>query len=203
MTPGARERVRRLTRLTRGAARVGEAAASLAGLECVTERSPGSESVYLHVRHTRRGGESAWRGLRISCHAPSYECCHDYEQFLLPRAPTLAELRGAAVRLQGRVRSGGRAVADPRRVADAIDRLAHQLSDGRVYRDAAGRRWRWDAGSSNWSPVGPRPGKPPRHNNPPRHSGTRALSPRVRCNLRHAMNAAAAWAAEFDASPAR
>ncbi|MEN1678364.1 MAG: hypothetical protein AAGJ46_02145 [Planctomycetota bacterium] len=177
-------------RLTRRLARCGEAAASLAGFECVTERSPGSESVYLHILRGAR-----WRGIRLSCHAPAYECCHDYEQLLIARGSTAGQLAVAACRVAWLVRHGGRVVADPAAVADAIDRLSRQLSHGRRYRDQAGYLWRLDAPTDAWRPVGMSDERP----SPPAHRGLRIVSPRVCCEVRHAMNVTAAWEAELTA----
>lgn len=174
---------------TRQVARCGEAVASLAGLVCVTERSPGSESVYLHLLR-----DGVWRGLRISCHAPAYDCCHDYEQLLLRPACSRHSISMALRRVAARVRSGGRVVADPQAVSAAIGRLALQLSDGRLYRDRRGNRWRWDGSGESWSPLGAaRTVAGP----PPEHTGLRPLSPRVRCEIRHAMNVTACWEAEL------
>lgn len=193
-------------RACRCVARCGEASASLAGLECVTEHSPGSESTYLHVR--RRG---LWWGIRISCHRPAYDCCRDYEQLLLPDPCPEATLVADMRRVVARVRVGGRVVAGPRDVARAIDRLAQRLSHGRCYRDRHGRRWRWDAAAQAWGALQAGAGRPSTKQratagpaqhvgapaSPPTLRGDRPLSPRIRCGVRHEMNGSARWQAEL------
>ncbi|MEM6329045.1 MAG: hypothetical protein AAF790_02235 [Planctomycetota bacterium] len=223
-------------RAARAVIRAGASAASMAGYDAVIERSPGSESTYLHVH--RRG---VWWGFRVSCHRPTYDCCRDYEQVLFdldrhPAGPDPAAVRRAAVWLAWRAPLAGMVVADPRAVTDAIDRLAAKLSDGRLYRDPAGVCWRWDAAAAAWAPatIDLSTGRPAvasathrrtrRPNrlafplqppapaaaagddavaaspSPPTHSGQRLIPPRVRCEVRHAMNVTARWAAELEAS---
>jgi hypothetical protein len=170
-------------------ARAGVIAASHAGLPCVVERSPGSESVYLH---TRRGGR--WWGIRVSCHAPAYDCCFDYQQLLLGSAPTDATIRRDLRRVAVMAVRGGSVVADPGEVAAAIKRLSSALAEGRPARAPDGSHWRWSEAFGTWRPDGGSrpPGTPPTHRPHP------ALSPRVRCQVRHSANVLARWTWELD-----
>ncbi|MEO1496341.1 MAG: hypothetical protein AAFV43_04245 [Planctomycetota bacterium] len=170
---------------SRWVTRCGAIAAANAGLECRLERSPASESRYLHVR---RGAH--WYGFRVSCHAPAYNCCHDYEQALLPRGPTLDRLRANAARLVRRIVCGGLVVADPALVERAIHRLGEHLTDGQRWRDRRGGRWRWDAGADRWDPDN---GAAARNEASPTHRPHTRLTSRIRCQVRHAQNVAAAW----------
>lgn len=173
--------------ITATIAACGEAAASLAGYECVTERSPTTESTYLHIRR----GEH-WYGLRISCHSPAYHCCHDYEQLIAPRDAGETDVRRLSWLVARRAVIGGDVVANPRVVGRAIARLARRLVDGRRYRDAAGGRWRWSVERSAWTPDG----GVLVHADPPTHRPPSPVTPRVRCEIRHAQNVVAKWAFE-------
>lgn len=174
-------------------AEAGEAAAAAAGLRCVTQRSPGSESTYLHVLR-----DGWWRGVRISCHAAVYDCCIDYAQLRLPDTPCSESVANASERVRTLVVAGGEVIADPSVVNAAIERLAAVLCDGRRYRDAAGVRWRWTAADQAWR----RDGVGRVVATPPVHRPCSLVSPRICCQVRHAANVNARWAVESSLPPA-
>jgi hypothetical protein len=76
-------------------AQAGAAAATEAGLACVLEVSPHSESRYLHVL---RG--DVWYGVRVSCHEAVYDCCRDYQQLRIDEPPTPEALAQACEAVQ-------------------------------------------------------------------------------------------------------
>ncbi|QDU37331.1 hypothetical protein Mal4_16410 [Maioricimonas rarisocia] len=83
--------------------------------------STASEAVYFSIR---RG--DWWYGLRIAGHPPVYACSADYEQVLVPRQVRDVELlRPQEERIASIIESGGRIVASPEDVIDAIE---HHLS---------------------------------------------------------------------------
>lgn len=170
-------------------ARAGATAAEAAGLSCVVELSPGSESTYLHTLR-----EGTWYGVRVSCHEPAYDCSKDYEQVHLPESlsdEVLAELIETVERL---VVNGGDVVADPAEVAAAVEKIAAVMADGRVYRDADGTAWRWSADEEAWDVRGRFWGDA--EPTPPTHRPHASVSSRIRCQVRHSHNANAKWAAE-------
>lgn len=176
-------------------ARAGAAAAEAAGLTCVVELSPGSESTYLH---TLRGG--TWYGVRVSCHEPAYDCSKDYEQVRLPEPLTDESLAEVIATLGQRVVHGGDVVADPAEVAVAVEKIAAVMADGRVYRDTDGTNWRWSADDEAWDVRGRFWGDA--EPTPPTHRPHASVSSRIRCQVRHSHNANAKWAAEGGGSEA-
>lgn len=163
----------------------GTAAASMAGLQCVVERSPSSESVYFHTRH----GE-VWRGVRVSCHAPAYACSADYEQLLVSRSTTSEELPAYLQRLRHRVRYGGRVIANPAEVRSAIERLESLLLDGHRYVDRMGVVWRWSSSQRRWRADADALLPPPAHLPAP------PVTNRVASSIRHTLNTQAVWRLE-------
>lgn len=170
-------------------AALGEAAAAGAGLRCVTERSPNSESTYLHVQ---RG--IIWYGVRLSCHEAVYDCCLDYEQIHLGDPPTTSRLEIGGEQVVESVMSGGLVVADPEEVRVAINNIASVMADGRVYQDDSGLRWRWTADDEAWNLISRHwgEGEPA----PPAHQPWPSVSSRIRCQVRHSHNVNAKWATE-------
>lgn len=168
-----------------------ESAALAAGRRVDVEHSPGSESIYVHVRQ-----EGVWRGLRVSCHEPAYDCSRDYEQVLVPCPPTPEAVAAASVIAAERALSGGSVVADPADVAVAIEKIASVMADGRHFRDADGTRWRWSADEQAWRQSGRYWGDGPP--TPPAHRPHQAVSARIRCQVRHSQNTTAKWAAEHE-----
>lgn len=162
----------------------------MSGCECVTERSPTSESTYLHLR---RGGH--WYGIRVSAHPPAYACSRDYASVIVPRNPTdavAAELTATVVAL---TRRNAAVVADPREVRRATRRLEDFLLTGRRCTDTRGVRWEWSAERRAWSRVDGQ--APPPGAAPPTHRPRSLLSNRNRSAVRHSQNALAKYAAEL------
>ncbi|MEN0110108.1 MAG: hypothetical protein AAF805_05245 [Planctomycetota bacterium] len=174
----------------------GESVAADAGLPCVTQRSPGSESTYLHVLR-----DGWWRGVRVSCHAAVYDCCIDYAQVRLPEEADAESVRLASERVRRLVTDGGAVVADPAVVDDAIRRIGAALCDGRRYRDTAGVRWRWSSEQTAWRRVSLCRGDD--EPAPPTHRPALVVSPRIGCSVRHAQNVAAKWAYDESVAMAR
>lgn len=171
----------------------GERAALAAGYRCVCERSPGSESAYLHVE---RNG--VWYGVRVSCHAPAYDCSIDYEQLRLQEPPAEEAVSAAEALIAERALTGGSIVADPAVVDERIAQIASVMADGRVYRDADGTRWLWSADEEAWVLRGRHWGES--EPSPPRHRPHPSVSARIRCQVRHSENVNARWASEQAAS---
>ncbi|QDV72719.1 hypothetical protein [Botrimarina mediterranea] len=171
-------------------AQAGQAAAAAAGLECVLELSPHSESRYLHVL---RG--DAWYGIRVSCHEAVYDCCRDYTQLRVGEPPTPEVVAAASAAAEQLVLSGGEVVADPAAVAVAIDKIAAVLCDGRTYRDDDGLRWRWVADEERWD-LACRYWGDESVLTPPTHRPSTVVTARIRCQVRHTQNVTARWAAE-------
>lgn len=171
-------------------ARAGEAAATEAGLVCVLEVSPHSESRYLHVL---RG--DVWYGVRVSCHEAVYDCCRDYTQLRIAEPPTPDALAEAVETVQQLVLSGGEVVADPAVVAIAIDKIAAVLCDGRTYRDDEGLRWRWISDEERWE-LAYRYWGDEAALTPPTHRPSAVVTARIRCQVRHTQNVTARWAVE-------
>lgn len=177
------------TQATATVAAAGEVAARDAGLTCLTERSPNSESTYLHLLR----GET-WFGIRISCHEAVYDCCTDYEQLSLTDRPTAEIASAAALRIARLVNDGGHVVADPGEVEQAIKKIASVMADGRIYKADDGTRWRWSSDDEAWMLASRYwgEGEP----TPPDHRPWPAVSARIRCQVRHSHNVNAKWAAE-------
>lgn len=170
--------------------RAGESAAAAAGLVCVLEVSPHSESRYLHVQ---RG--DVWFGVRVSCHEAVYDCCRDYQQLRIEEPPTPEALANACEAVRSLVLSGGEVVADPAAVAVAIDKIAAVLCDGRTYRDDEGLRWRWVADEERWE-LACRYWGDEATLAPPSHRPSAVVTARIRCQVRHTQNVTARWSAE-------
>ncbi len=177
------------TEATARLAALGEATAAEAGLRCETERSPNSESTYLHVQ---RG--DTWYGIRLSCHEAAYDCCADYEQIHLGDPPTETRLQRCEEQVVRSVQSGGSVVANPAEVRIAIDKIASVMADGRVYQDDDGLRWRWSSDEPGWRLISRHWGED--EPAPPTHRPWPSVSARIRCQVRHSCNVNAKWAAE-------
>lgn len=162
-------------------ARRGEEAARQAGLRCLTERSPNSESTYVHVQR-----DQVWYGIRISCHDPVYDCCTDYQQLSLTDRPTAAIVVEAAERAERLVVEGGDVVADPAEVEQAIQKIASVMADGRVYKADDETRWRWSSDEESWTLASRYRGEG--EPTPPDHQPWPAVSARIRCQVRHSHN---------------
>jgi hypothetical protein len=174
----------------------GETAASFAGWLCITERSPGSESAYLHVeRH------ATWYGLRLSSHAPAYACSRDYEQIFVPPRLDDNAFRRLALHVAARVRHGGRVVASPADVQEAFARLTAFLADGMHFADRQRNRWRWSAETQQWRVARSAAADPPEV--PPPHRPVPHLSLRIRAEIRHLRHQRALWEAEEQAAVGR
>ena len=111
---------------TRLIAEAGLGAAEAAGLVCHLERSPTSESLYLH---TKRGGY--WYGVRISCHEAVYDCCLDYEQLMVEDPPLTEAIEAGSESASQMVLEGNHVVADPAEVAEAIEKIASVMARSR------------------------------------------------------------------------
>lgn len=168
----------------------GEAAAAAAGLPCVLEVSPHSESRYLHIL---RG--DVWYGVRVSCHEAVYDCCRDYQQLRIEEPPTPEALAKACEVVERLVLSGGEVVADPAAVNVAIDKIAAVLCDGRTHRDDEGLRWRWVADEERWE-LACRYWGDEAALVPPTHRPSAVVTARIRCQVRHTQNVTARWSAE-------
>jgi hypothetical protein len=171
-------------------AQAGEAAATAAGLVCVLEVSPHSESRYLHVER-----DGFWYGVRISCHEAVYDCCRDYAQLMISEPPTPEVLANAVKTVQQLVLSGGEVVADPAAVAVAIEKIAAVLCDGRTYRDDDGLRWKWVADEERWE-LACRYWGDEAALVPPTHRPSAVVTARIRCQVRHTQNVTARWSVE-------
>lgn len=102
-------------------------ATSRAGFVFHLERSHPTEAVYLRVH---RGGH--WFGLRIAAHTPAYECSADFAQLFVPSFDVSDEwIREALRQVEAFVQSGGRVVADPAEVQEAIERAFMESSSER------------------------------------------------------------------------
>ncbi|MEM8864756.1 MAG: hypothetical protein AAGF31_04345 [Planctomycetota bacterium] len=175
--------------------RCGEAAASLAGHRCITEWSPASESVYLHIE--RRG---IWFGVRIAAHAPAYDCSRDYACVLVPRYSTSdTQVVDLTRTVLTHVRCGGSVVADPRDVWRATRRLNGFLQTGRKYVDRNGNRWVWSADEGQWNCVD-RGSRNAGFPEPPVHRPAPLMSNRLRSSVRHSQNMLAKWASELSSA---
>ncbi|MEQ8848446.1 hypothetical protein [Botrimarina sp.] len=172
-------------------AEAARASALAAGHRVEVECSPGSESTYVHVCR-----DSRWYGVRVSCHAPAYDCSIDYAQVLIEEPPTAESIAAAASRAEELAVRGGAVVADPADVAVAIAKIAAVMADGRVFRDADGTRWRWSSDDDAWRQIGRYWGDGPP--TPPAHRPNPAVGARIRCQVRHAQNTSAKWAAEHE-----
>lgn len=167
-----------------------------AGHEYRIERSSRSEATYIKVC---RGG--TWYGLRIASHLPYYRSSADYEQVLVPRAvESAAELADAAAAVAAGVTTGGRVVADPSEVDEALFAAWRRLRHDVTAETSPGVRWTWDEDRLRWLPSPPadrraasaegRASNEEAPRDPPRPS----LSPREESAIRHRLNLRAAWA---------
>lgn len=103
---------------------IAELTASQAGLPFQLERSHPTEAVYLRVE---RGGY--WFGLRIASHPPAYECSADFAQLFIPYSDVSEDwVRDAIREVKAFVQAGGRVVADPAEVQQAIERAFMESS---------------------------------------------------------------------------
>lgn len=95
------------------------ATAATCGCRLQIERSHPTEAVYLRL--WRNG---YWFGLRIAAHRPAYACSADFQQLLLPVSEIPPEFcQHAADTVERFVRDGGRVVADPVEVRQAVQQL--------------------------------------------------------------------------------
>ena len=192
---------------------------AIATLECVRsgfkyriERSELSEAFYVKIH--RPGGERLndphapryWWGTRVAAHSPVYRCSQDDAQVHVPR--TVAEpgeLASAERALVQHIRAGGRVVADPDEVREAMFAAFREKRDGVERTGPAGGRWRWRERSLRWRliavdgvPAADVPGDLRRavaRFAPPDAPDAR-LTPREQSAVRHRLNARARWAYE-------
>ena len=185
---------------------------AVATLECVElggryeiERSDRSEAFYVKVfRDDHVGGH--WWGTRVASHLPVYACSQDGAQVHVPRfVPDRAALRDAERELTRHVRSGGRVVADPHEVREALFAAFREARDGREVAGPAGTRWRWREAALRWRlvsvdgvPAADVPGDLRRlaARFAPAEAPTARVPPREQSAVRHRLNRRARWAWE-------
>ncbi len=199
------------------------------GLRYRIERSELSEAFY--VRIFRPAGDGAagdgaagdgaagdgepghWWGVRVASHLPVYRCSQDDAQVHVPRrVADPDELRDAERALVEHIRSGGRVVADPHEVREALFAAFRDKRDGTERDGPAGSRWRWRERTLRWrllavddAPAAEAPADLRRaiaRFAPPDAPAVR-LTPREQSAVRHRLNARARWAYEEEAGDGR
>ena len=175
-----------------------------AGLGYEIERSDRSEAFYVKVFRDGAAGPGTWFGTRVASHLPVYRCSQDPAQIHVPRTVAdPAELADAERRLVREIRAGGRPVADPDEVREALFAAFREQRDGAERPGPAGTRWRWRERTLRWKltsvdgvpaadvPDGVR--RAVARFAPPDAPDGR-LAPREQSAIRHRLNARARWA---------
>ncbi|NNJ26150.1 hypothetical protein [Alienimonas chondri] len=148
----------------------------------------------------------AWWGTRVAAHQPVYRCSQDYAQIHVPReVADPAELDDAEQSLIAAIERGGRVVADPDEVREAMFEAFRGKRDGTERSGPAGARWRWREETLRWKllsidgvPAAEMPGDIRRAIAvfvPPDAPDVR-LTPREQSEVRRRLNARARWTYE-------
>ena len=189
---------------------------AIAVLECVRsglryriERSELSEAFYVKVFRPIGAGQGAgghWWGTRVAAHLPVYRCSQDDAQIHVPRTVAdPAELAAAERELIRHLRTGGRVVADPDEVREALFAAFREKRDGVERVGPAGARWRWREKTLRWKliavdgvPAADVPGDVRRlvARFVPADAPDVRLAPREQSAVRHRLNARARWVYE-------
>ncbi|QDT14358.1 hypothetical protein [Alienimonas californiensis] len=188
------------------------------GLRYGIDRSDRSEAFYVKLfrplgspsplggapRHEAERGH--WWGVRVAAHLPVYRCSQDYAQIHVPRTVAdPAELRAAERGLIRQIEAGGRVIADPEEVREAMFAAFRTKRDGVERPGPAGGRWRWREKSLRWKliavdgvPAADVPGDVRRlvARFVPTEAPAVRLTPREQSDVRHRLNARARWAYE-------
>ncbi|MFH5804736.1 hypothetical protein [Alienimonas sp. DA493] len=183
------------------------------GMRYRIDRSDRSEAFYVKLFRPDGGTGGHWWGTRVAAHLPVYRCSQDYAQIHVPRVvEDPAELQTAERELVRQIETGGRVVADPEEVREAMFAAFRQKRDGVERAGPAGGRWRWREQSLQWRLIGvdDRPAKDVPGDvrrlvarfAPPAPPDVR-LTPREQSDVRRRLNARARWAHEEQASGGR